>query len=293
MGITKPKKDYIQGLKASFDSLSKGKKELLNMIDDVEIAEAVYNSNAIENSTLTLKETEKILLEMELGRDLSLREVYEAKNLARVVNYIRSKAQEKEIDKELILFLHQMLIGGINDDIAGRFREQGEYVRVANYIAPAPEKIETMIDNALVSYSSCLDRYFLERISRFHLDFECVHPFCDGNGRMGRVIINYQLKRIGFPSVIIRDKEKADYYLSFGEYQEKGLTKKMDTILELALTESLHKRLAYLRGDKIIKLADYARANEKSSQTIFNAAKRQTIAAFREKEVWKIAEKTI
>ncbi len=90
------------------------------MLDEAEISEAVYNSNAIENSTLTLKETEKILLEMEVSRDVSVREVFEAKNLARVVEYVRAKSREKEVDKEMILLLHRMLIGGIADGIAGR-----------------------------------------------------------------------------------------------------------------------------------------------------------------------------
>ena len=115
------------------------------MVDEAEIPEAVYNSNAIENSTLTLKETEKILLDMEVSRDVSVREVFEAKNLARVVGYIRAKSQEREIDKETILLLHQMLISGINDQIAGRFRTKGEYVRVGTHVAPAPEHVERMI----------------------------------------------------------------------------------------------------------------------------------------------------
>ena len=84
-----------------------------------------------------------------------------------------------------MLLLHQMLIGGINDAIAGRFRQQGEYVRVGTHIAPAPEHVERMIDNILVEYSSNLDTYFLDKIARFHLDFETIHPFCDGNGRIG------------------------------------------------------------------------------------------------------------
>ncbi|MFZ2226375.1 MAG: hypothetical protein WA064_01985 [Candidatus Moraniibacteriota bacterium] len=93
MAITKPIKKHIQELKGEYDKLSKGKESLLVLIDEAEIPESVYNSNAIENSTLTLKETEKILLEMEVSRDVSVREVYEAKNLFRVINYIRNKSR--------------------------------------------------------------------------------------------------------------------------------------------------------------------------------------------------------
>ena len=100
----------LQELKAQFDQLSVGKSSLLEMIDETEIAESVYNSNAIENSTLTLKETEKILLDMELSRNVSLREIFEAKNLARVMKYMSSKSKVELLSKELILLLHKMLI---------------------------------------------------------------------------------------------------------------------------------------------------------------------------------------
>src|SRR4051812_6816819 len=125
MAITKPLVNRIQNLKTEYEALKKGKESLLVIVDEAEVAEAVYNSNAIENSTLTLQETEKILLEMEVAREVSVREVFEAKNLARVVAYIRNKSQETEVNREVILFLHQMLIGGIKDDIAGRFRKIG------------------------------------------------------------------------------------------------------------------------------------------------------------------------
>lgn len=290
MATTKPIKDKLQDLKKEYDTLRQGKESLLVLVDEAEVAEAVYNSNAIENSTLTLKETEKILLEMEVARDVSVREVFEAKNLARVVAYIRTKAQESEINKETILLLHKMLIGGIDDDIAGRFRKQGEYVRVGTHVAPAPEHVERMIEAALLEYTAHLDDYFVDKISKFHLEFETVHPFNDGNGRIGRVLINYQFQRLGFPGIIIRDKEKKDYYSTFAEYRDKKTAKKMEKILALSLMESLHKRITYLKGEKIIPLSDYVKQNSKSGPALANAARRQKIPAFREKGVWKIAE---
>jgi Fic family protein len=290
MATNNPTKKQIQELKAEYDSLSQSKGALLVIIDEAEVPEAVYNSNAIENSTLTLKETEKILLDMEVSRNVSVREVFEAKNLARVVAYIRTKSQEKEIDKETILLLHQMLIGGINDDIAGRFREKGEYVRVGTHIAPAPEHVESMTNTMLLEYTSDLDAYFLDKIAKFHLDFETIHPFNDGNGRIGRVLINYQLGRIGFPGIIIRDREKKDYYLSFSDYRDAKNTKTMEKILTLQLMESLHKRIAYLKGEIIIPLADYSKKHLLSGSAVSNAARRQKIPAFREKGTWKIPE---
>ncbi len=290
MAITNPIKKRIQALKSEYDTLRKGKESLLVILDEAAVPESVYNSNAIENSTLTLKETEKILLDMEVSRDVSLREVYEAKNLARVIGYIRNKSQETEINKEVILFLHQMLIGGISDNIAGRFRKAGEYVRVGTHVAPAPEHVEKMMEEILVEYTSNLSAYFLDKIAKFHLDFEITHPFCDGNGRIGRVLSCFQLQRLGFPMIIIRNREKKDYYKSFGDYRDGKNTKTMEKMMALALTESLHKRIAYLKGEKIITLADYTKKHGKSASALLNAARRQNISAFREKGIWKISE---
>jgi Fic family protein len=278
----------IKALKQTYDLLKPGKESLLQLLDEAEISEVVFNSNAIENSTLTLKETEKILLEMEVSRDISVREVFEAKNLAKVVDYVRTKSEKNELSKEAILFLHRVLIGNINDSIAGRFRRVGEYVRVGTHVAPPPEEVEQMINQIMLEYKSDYDTYFVDKIVRFHLDFETIHPFNDGNGRIGRVLINYQFQQLGFPSIIIRNKEKQMYYKGFGIYRSSSNSKPMEKVLSLALTESLYKRIAYLKGQKIILLADYARQNEKKSPAVYNAAKKQNIPAFREKGVWKI-----
>jgi len=292
MPISKKIKDKITNLKKEYDLLQKNKQALMDIVFEAELPESVYNSNAIENSTLSIAETEKILMEMEVSRDVSVREIFEAKNLARVFGYLKKKINDQVMNKELILLLHNMLILNIKDEIAGRFREVGEYVRVGTYVAPAPEQIEIMIEALLSEYASNTNDYFLEKISRFHLEFETIHPFCDGNGRIGRVLINYQLMQMGFPPIIIRDKEKKVYYASFGEYRNSNKKKidDMNKIVALALTESFHKRLAYLRGEAIVFLPDYARSKGVSLRTLLNKAKRQTIPAFREKGVWKIGK---
>ena len=289
MAISNPTKDQIKILKEEYDRLKIGKDSLLQIIEEAEIPEMVYNSNAIENSTLTLKETEKILLEMEVSKDLSLREVFEAKNLARIIEYIRIKLPELKLTKQIILLLHQMLISNIKENIAGRFRGKNEYVRIGAYIASAPEHIERRVEELLIDYSSDFNSYFLDKIAKFHLEFEAIHPFNDGNGRIGRCLINLQLQSLDFPPVIIRNKEKHEYYDCFASCINDKNTKLMEKIIALSLTEALHKRLAYLKGQTIIPLSEYAKKVNKRGSSLLNAAKRQTIPAFREKGVWRIA----
>jgi len=288
--ISEHTKAKIKSLKKEYEQLKGGKESLLTLLREAELPELVYNSNAIENSTLTLKETEKILLEQEVMRDVSVRELFEAKNLARVVEYLSTKPNiELSIDN--ILLLHQMLIGGIDDKIAGRLRKSNEYVRVGSYIAPAPEHITGLLNELIDDYLSSNDMYFIDNIGHFHAEFEHIHPFCDGNGRIGRVLVNIQLMSFGYPPIIIRNKGKrSDYYPLFKDYQDNHIFDGMSDLFALALQESLSKRIAYLKGQKIVKLSDYAKRHNLAVNGQLNAAKRQTIPAFREKGVWKIGE---
>jgi len=278
----------INSLRTRYYKISTGKDSLINLISEAEVAEQVYNSNAIENSTLSLEETEKILLQIDLDRYISEREVFEAKNLARVVSYIDKKAKEQELDLSVILSLHKMLLSNIRDDIAGRFRSSGEYVRVGSHIAPAPQEVIERLEKMLGEYHATNHKNIISRIARLHLTFEHTHPFMDGNGRIGRVLNNYLLIREGFVPINIKFIDRMKYYDAFKEFDLKGETTIMEEIVGRAITNSYHKRLAYLEGKKIITLKDYAKINKISHSNLINKANRQTIEAFLEKGIWKI-----
>ncbi len=278
----------VNSLRERYYKASVGKDALIKLISETEVAEQVYNSNAIENSTLTLEETEKILLQIDLDRFITEREIFEAKNLARVVSYIDKKAKEQELTLEVILSLHKMLISNIRDDVAGRFRKDDEYVRVGNHIAPNPKEVVERIKKMLAEYHAASHENIIKRIARLHLVFEHTHPFVDGNGRIGRVINNYLFIREGFVPINIKFIDRKMYYEAFKEFDEKGATSIMEEIVGRALTNSYHKRLAYLEGKKIITLVNYAKNNKLSHSNLINKAIRQTIEAFLEKNVWKI-----
>ncbi len=278
----------IHVLRERYDRASPGKEALIALIGEAEISEHVYNSNAIENSTLTLEETEKILLQIDLDRYISEREIFEAKNLARVMSYIDKKAGEGELTLDVMRMLHQMLLANIRDDIAGRFRAAGEYVRVGSHIAPAPEEIVERLERMLVEYRASYRENVIRRVARLHLAFEHTHPFVDGNGRIGRVLNNYALIREGFVPINIKFADRRRYYDAFVEFDRSGATALMEDIVGKALTISYHKRLAYLEGKRIMPLAEFAKSRKLSHSNLINKANRQTIEAFIEKGIWKI-----
>jgi len=278
----------INTLRERYYKASRKKESLLNILDEAEIAEQVYNSNAIENSTLSLDDTEKILLKIELNRYISERELFEAKNLAQIVSYTNSKAKEQELNLERILFFHKILLSNIRDDVAGRFRKDDEWVRVANHIAPDPKKVVRKLEDMLIQYNSNISENIIKRIARLHLSFEHIHPFVDGNGRIGRVINNYLLIREGFVPINIKFIDRNLYYDAFKEFDKNENTLIMEEIVGKAITNSYHKRLAYLEGKEIITLAEYSKRKKISHSNLINKAKRQTIEAFLEKGVWKI-----
>jgi Fic family protein len=270
-----------------FEELRVGKEGLLRLLDESEVPESVYNSNAIENSTLTLEETERILLAVEISRHMDLREVHEAQNLARVVEYIRANHAES-LTLDRILLLHKMLMSNIDEAIAGRFRSSGEYVRVGTHIAPPPEQVEALLTGMLVRFASDLGGHPIERLARVHLTFENIHPFLDGNGRIGRVVLNYLLYQLGFPPIIVRTKGKEKYYATLRAFDTTAKVKPFQQHLSLLVLESMHRRIAYLRGAEIAPAADVARSLSIRSNVLLNQAQRQVIPAFRERGVWKL-----
>lgn len=281
----------INSLRERYYKAVIGKETLVKLIAETEVAEQVYDSNAIENSTLTLEETEKILLQIDLDRYISQREIFEAKNLAQVVEYKDKKAKEQELDLDVILLLHKMLISNIRDDVAGRFRNDNEFVRVGSHIAPNPKEVKERLEKMLAEYYAAAGGgNIVKRIARLHADFEYTHPFVDGNGRIGRVINNYLLIRDGFVPINIKFIDRKKYYDAFKEFDDNGKTDIMEEIVGKALSNSYYKRLAYLEGKKITKLVEYAKINKLSHSNLINKANRQTIEAFLEKGVWKIGE---
>ena len=281
-------KDRINSLAEEYRKLAKEQKEAIKELTLSELPEMVYNSNAIENSTLTLEDTEDILMRNQIRTDHEIREIYEAKNLASAIEYLMDNP-EKEISVGLILGLHKTLLTNIRDDIAGRFRSGREWVRVGTHIGANPEFVNGLMYELVENYNSDDDGCFLDKIAYFHAEFENIHPFGDGNGRIGRLLANEQLDMLGLPPIIIPNKSKFDeYYPALDEYTKTGKVDKLTELFASLLIESLYRRIAKLTARRIIPVADWAKNNDINLQSAINKAIRGTIPAFRVRGHWMI-----
>lgn len=277
-------------LKRQYDSLRTGKDALLTLIEEAELPESVYNSNAIENSTMTLQETEKLLLYQDLPAHHSQREVFEAINLAKVKEFLQAKMEKcEELTEDMIVLVHKTLLTNIADGCAGRYRASNEHVRVGTHIAPPPEEVPVLMHKLLTGYADD-GVHILDRIIFFHLEFERIHPFLDGNGRTGRAFLNFQLQSNGYPPIIIPNKGKHNhYYPCFVDYEYDGSIKPFEQLIAVLLKESFHKRIAYLRSDDIRLLSSIGKEYpHHSPQSLATLAKKQALPAFRERGRWKV-----
>jgi Fic family protein len=287
--INQTTKDKIEALRKQYVSLSVGNETLLKEITLTEIPEMVYHSNAIENSTLTLEDTEKILLGGIIGRNIQVREVFEAKNLATLTEIFIEKSNAK-LNIKLILSGHKTLLTSIDDSIAGRFRHGKEWVRVGNHLGANPQFVAMLMQELVDKFNENKSTYFLDDLAYFHAAFETIHPFVDGNGRMGRVLINFQLMNLGLPPIIIQNKSKhTAYHPLFTQFQSTMKFGGFSNLFALLLLEALHKRITLLTAKRIIPLALWALENGIKLNVAANKAKRQTIPAFRLREKWMIA----
>ena len=286
--INQVTRDRINSLSEKYRKLAAKHKEAIKELTISELPEMVYNSNAIENSTLTLEDTEDILIRNQIRTDHEIREIYEAKNLAGAIEYLMDNP-EKEISVELILKLHKTLLTNIRDEIAGRFRSGKEWVRVGTHIGANPEFVNGFMHDLVRNYNSDNGEYFLEKIAYFHAEFENIHPFGDGNGRIGRLLTNEQLDMLGLPPIIIPNKSKFDeYYPALDEYIKTNKADKLTELFASLLIETLYRRITKLTAKKIIPVANWAKNNGINLQSAINKAIRGTSPAFRARGHWMI-----
>ncbi len=184
-----------------------------------------YDSAAIEGNTLSLEETSSLLFDNIVPANKSLREVNEATNHKKAFDFLLN--YKGEINKKFVLKLHELVV---KDTLkphlvsqVGKYRRVQVYIRGTNWMPAKPEDVAKEMANLLRWYSknkSILHPLVLS--AYFHVAFETIHPFIDGNGRTGRLIMNFILHKNNFPMINIPNKIKAKYYSCLKEAQLNG-----------------------------------------------------------------------
>ncbi len=175
-------------------------------LENISIA-FTYNTNAIEGSTITLEETREIIHD-KISPNKPLRDVKETEAHSKV--FLQMLKKNEKITKNLLLQWHKNIFGETKSDIAGRFRDY--LVRVGSHLAPDWQDIENLMKNFIEFIDKNKKMNAVELAGRTHYQFEKIHPFGDGNGRIGRLLMNFILWHDGYPMLIIEYKKRKSYY---------------------------------------------------------------------------------
>ena len=187
-------------------------KEATESLQNAINLEWTYNSNGIEGNTLTLKETKVVLEGITIGGK-SVKEHLEAINHENAIEYLEGLVKDKsEISEWNIKGLHQLILKGIDDDNAGRYRNHNVIISVAKHRPPEYIKVPELMEKLMINYD-VWDKYHpIVRASLLHGELVKIHPFIDGNGRTSRLIMNMDLMRSGYVPVIIKKDNRLKYY---------------------------------------------------------------------------------
>jgi len=175
-------------------------------LEEISIA-FTYNTNAIEGSAITLDEAREIIHD-KISSNKPLRDVRETEAHSKV--FLQALKKNEKITKELLLQWHKNIFGGTKSDISGKFRDY--LVRVGPHLAPDWQDVENLMKDLIEFISKNRKMNPVELAGRVHYKFEKIHPFGDGNGRIGRLLMNFILWHNKYPMLIIEYKKRKSYY---------------------------------------------------------------------------------
>jgi Fic family protein len=195
-----------------------------------------HDSTAIEGNTLTLQETASLLFE-KITPKKNLREINEVLNHKNAIDYILE--YDGDITRKFICDLHRLIIRDTIDveleDQIGRYREHQVYIRGVEWIPAHPDQVPKDMQTLLSWYTRNKNKLHpIVQTTYFHVGFELIHPFVDGNGRVGRLLLNFILHKNGYPMVNIPNIQRNRYYAVLNEAQVTGnLRPFLEFIIEL------------------------------------------------------------
>lgn len=235
--------ERIEELKAELDArrpLTQGELERLN---EEFMIEFTYNSNAIEGNTLTLQETAMVLEGITIDQK-PLKDHLEAVGHKDAFLYVQDIVSNKmPLTEFVIKNIHSLVLMNKPED-------KGIYRRVTVRIMGAftepvqPYMIEPKITELLAENEKRKDTMnIIERVARFHLEFESIHPFIDGNGRTGRLLMNFELMQNGYPPINVKFTDRKRYYEAFDSFSRNQNANPMINLIAEYVTERLEQYL--------------------------------------------------
>ena len=229
---------HINELKNKLKSLRPLNESEIKRLREEFMIESTYNSNAIEGNTLSLKETALILQQGVTIDGKHIREHLEVIGHKDAFYWMLDLADAKtSLTERVIKELHSLVL--MNDAAnKGTYRTVEVAIVGDNHNLTPPYLIHEQMEALLSGYEILRrDKHIIEAVAEFHLRFEGIHPFIDGNGRTGRLIMNLELMKESFLPVNIKFTDRNTYYDCFGSYYNNSSASEPLTRLIMAYEE--------------------------------------------------------
>lgn len=237
--------EMIDRKKIELDSrrpLTEGEVARLNEEFTVEFT---YNSNAIEGNTLTLRETDLVLRGLTIDRK-PLKDHMEAVGHKEAFDYVRELVKEQvPMSESIIKQIHYLMLADKKDD-RGVYRRVPVHIMGAQHEPVQPYLIQPKMEQLMIDYGSSTE-HIITKLARFHIEFEGIHPFIDGNGRTGRLLVNLELMKAGYPPIDIKFTDRIAYYNAFDAYHVKHDLSAMEKLFAGYVNERLDTYLQMLQ----------------------------------------------
>lgn len=222
--------------------LTDGEVERLN---EEFVVEYTYNSNAIEGNTLTLRETDLVLRGLTIDKK-PLKDHMEAVGHKEAFDYVRELVKDNiPLSENIIKKIHFLVLADKKDD-RGVYRRVPVRIMGAAHEPVQPYLIQPKMEQLLIDFKNS-NEHIVTKLARFHIEFEAIHPFIDGNGRTGRLLVNLELMKAGYPPIDIKYMDRLAYYNAFDEYHVKHNLSAMEKLFAKYINERLDKYLGILQ----------------------------------------------